>query len=41
MNGISRGPFQKTGGLVVGSKDVQAHYPEIDIYSIRRNKERN
>ena len=31
MNGVSRGPFQKDGGLIVGSKDVKAHYPEIDI----------
>ena len=31
VNGMKRGPFQKDGSLVVGSKDVKAHYPEIDI----------
>ena len=30
-NGVRRGPFQLDGSLVVGSKDVSAHYPNIDI----------
>ena len=29
--GVRRGPFQMDGNLVVGSKDVSAHYPSIDI----------
>ena len=29
--GLRRGPFQTEGNLVVGSKDVEAHYPNIDI----------
>ena len=31
VSGVKRGPFQKNGSLVIGSKDVKAHYPEIDI----------
>ena len=30
-NGVKRGPFQQDGGLIVGSKDVECHYPNIDI----------
>ena len=30
-DGVRRGPYQLAGGLVVGSKDVSAHYPSIDI----------
>ena len=30
-NGVRRGPFQRDGSLVVGSKDVECHYPNIDI----------
>ena len=30
-DGVRRGPFQRAGKLVVGSKDVKAHYPEMDI----------
>ena len=30
-DGVRRGPFQLGGSLVVGSKDVSAHYPNIDI----------
>ena len=30
-NGVKRGPFQLDGGLLVGSKDVDCHYPSIDI----------
>ena len=30
-DGVRRGPFQLDGNLVVGSKDVSAHYPSIDI----------
>ena len=30
-NGVKRGPFQLDGGLIVGSKDVDCHYPSIDI----------
>ena len=29
--GLRRGPYQTEGNLVVGSKDVEAHYPNIDI----------
>ena len=29
--GLRRGPYQTEGSLVVGSKDVEAHYPNIDI----------
>ena len=29
--GVRRGPFQLAGNLIVGSKDVSAHYPNIDI----------
>ena len=29
--GVQRGPFQQKGSLVVGSKDVEAHYPNIDV----------
>ena len=29
--GVRRGPFQEAGSLVVGSKDVQAFYPNIDV----------
>ena len=29
--GLRRGPYQNEGNLVVGSKDVEAHYPNIDI----------
>ena len=31
MVGVRRGPFQLVGNLVIGSKDVSAHYPSIDI----------
>ena len=30
-DGPRRGPFQLAGNLIVGSKDVEAHYPEMDI----------
>ena len=30
-NGVKRGPFQQAGSLIVGSKDVECHYPNIDI----------
>ena len=26
-----RGPFHQDGNLVVGSKEVEAHYPELDV----------
>ena len=29
--GLSKGPYQKDGGLVVGSKDVKSFYPEMDV----------
>ena len=29
--GVKRGRFQRVGGLVVGSKDVKAFYPSIDV----------
>ena len=29
--GLRRGPYQTEGNLVVGSKDVEAHDPKIDI----------
>ena len=29
-NGVKRGPFQKDVSLVIGSKDVECHYPNID-----------
>ena len=30
-NGPRRSPFQLAGNLVIGSKDVEAHYPEMDV----------
>ena len=30
-DGLRRGPFQRDGNLVIGSKDVNAMYPEMDI----------
>ena len=30
-NGVKRGAFQRYGGLIVGSKDMECHYPNIDI----------
>ena len=30
-DGLRRGLFQRAGNLIVGSKDVKAHYPSIDI----------
>ena len=30
-NGVKRGPYQKCGSLIIGSKDVKCHYPSIDI----------
>ena len=30
-DGLKRGAYQRAGSLIVGSKDVKAHYPEIDI----------
>ena len=30
-DGVRRGPFQRTGKLIVGSKIVKAHYPEMDV----------
>ena len=29
--GLSKGPFQQEGKLIVGSKDVKSFYPEIDV----------
>ena len=29
--GVQRGRFQQAGGLVVGSKDVEAFYPSMDV----------
>ena len=29
--GVQRGRFQRDGSLIVGSKDVEAHYPNIDV----------
>ena len=29
--GLRRGPYQTEGNLVVGSKDVEAHYLNIDL----------
>merc|ERR1712218_660303 len=29
--GLSKGPFQREGKLIVGSKDVKSHYPEMDV----------
>ena len=29
--GLNKGPYQKDGGLVVGSKDVKSFYPEMDV----------
>ena len=28
---VQRGQFQQEGALIVGSKDVDAHYPNIDV----------
>ena len=30
-DGLTRGPFQRAGNLVIGSKDVNAMYPEMYI----------
>ena len=29
--GLSKGPFQQEGKLIVGSKDVKSFYPEMDV----------
>ena len=29
--GLSKGPYQKDGKLIVGSKDVKSFYPEMDV----------
>ena len=31
VDGLNKGPFQKDGKLVVGSKDVKSFYPELDV----------
>ena len=31
IDGTKQGPFQRAGSLVVGSKDVQAFYPNMDV----------
>ena len=30
-DGVQRGRFQRAGNLVVGSKDVEAFYPNMDV----------
>ena len=30
-SGLSKGPYQKDGKLIVGSKDVKSFYPEMDV----------
>ena len=36
VDGLNKGPYQKDGKLVVGSKDVKSFYPEMDVEEAAR-----